>query len=870
MDRDNRFGVRKFHFSPVPFAFCLISFGLATHAPFTATAAVRPSSLASPRVHPEAVALFSYRARTGKTFPAFRRNQQFEQSGRLPVVVRYRQKLDSQKRDLLLSNGISFAQGEPTASGAWLATVTEEGLRVLGSDPEVVAVSVDLFRDSPRPDDAGADDTTASLARRVVMAREGRALDGKGIVIADIDGSADFFHPAFFHADGPVSAWTDVDADGKLTPGVDGIDRDADGSISPPEVLHDLRSSVVVRSRVVAKHPGFEPDLDYLYLDENGNGQRDHGPNFGEEAFAYGEPLFVFDDANHDQQTQISERVIQLKTSKFKAIVSKDKTFLRGDSGRLGLIHYRPESDPLLVWHATAVAGIIAGGQPGISRWLGIAPGADIVLNEDHDAQRGAVSAVQWAINQKANVILTEYAIWAGISLDGSSEDEKILDAANDKGIVTVSPAGNLANSRKHRTLKVLPAEQTFGLHADSSTKYVSVSFHYRGPERKMSLRLLSPDKSIIEIPESAPEGIVRSDGSSVHALSRTSDRGTHERFFYWMAPEGSALLSGAYELTVGLDGAGPLEVDAYTFNAGASWSGGFTFDEDTPSRTMCNPATSNKTIAVGAHVLHDDPQYFPEGLKGELTSSSSRGPRIDNVGGVALSAPANPLTPAPRDGAEDGVAWIPFGGTSGAGAHVAGAIALLMQAHPEELGPRIRDRLLLKGTRPMAGDRAAVGNGKLDIARALEATLPSGGMPRPRIEFVGPSSVGTDARVRLMAEDDEPGVNLRARWDLDYDGIFDTEWLPLGEQNVQPAMAGRQSNVGVKAEVRDGQGNVNGATTIVHFDAQASEAASSPVEGACSCTFPGSAPSSKGLLSLLVLPTIAGLVRSRRRKRCA
>ena len=45
-----------------------------------------------------------------------------------------------------------------------------------------------------------------------------------------------------------------------------------------------------------------------------------------------------------------------------------------------------------------------------------------------------------------------------------------------------------------------------------------------------------------------------------------------------------------------------------------------------------------------------------------------------------------------------------------------------------------------------------------------------------------GPAVVGTEATLLVSAEDDE-SASLTVRWDLDYDGKFDTGWLPLGEQ---------------------------------------------------------------------------------------
>jgi hypothetical protein len=804
-----------------PIALLLLSFGTMAHAPSAAHGAPRRSPLANPRVHPEASMLFAHRARTGRTFPAFRRNEPFERTGQLPVVVRWVSPPDGAKRERLAQSGVTFDRSEPIASGAWLVTVTERGLRTLADDPDVARVSVDMFREAPRPLDKSLEETGANIAKRAAIAKDGERLDGKGIVIADIDSPIFIHHPAFFRPDGGAFAWVDVDGDGKLTPGKDGVDLDGSGTIETAEVLHDLRSTALPEysSEIISEHASFEPETDYLYLDTNGNGKRDYGKDFDEKTAAYGEPLFVFDDANHDQVTQTSERVIQLKTSKIKAVASRDTTFTRGKTGATGLNAYAADRDEELatdMGHATGVAGILVGGQPGISKWIGIAPDADLLVGDSRD-RRGPVSAVQWAIDQKANVILTEYAPYSGVTLDGSSEDETILDGANSMGIVTVSPAGNLAGGRKHRTVTLEPGSTNIKLETNRDGRLATLSLHYRGPERTIGLKLELPGGTTIDIPASAPDGVAQPDGTFLYVLAQTTPRETHERFVYLTTQSvaQTPLPKGIYELTATLDAGAPLEVDLFASDDVTTWAAGFTFDQNTPERTICNPSTSDKTISVAAYVLHDERLFYPAGKSGEIATYSSRGPRIDGAPGIELAAPDNPLSTAPpRADRASEIIWEPFGGTSGAGPHVAAAVALMMQTFPKAKPNELKQRLL-DSVKPGEGGAELTGKGKLDIAAALDAKIVSGEPPKVKLQSVSPPIVGGDAMVRVSAEDDEP-AGLSARWDLDYDGTFDTGWLPLGEQAVPLGETPVGAKLGVRVDVRDSQGNVSGATTTI------------------------------------------------------
>src|SRR2546429_6156150 len=72
----------------------------------------------------------------------------------------------------------------------------------------------------------------------------GIPLDGQGLVIGDIDSGIDFYHPAFFRADGPLVEWIDVNHNGRLDPGVDAIDLDHNGVAGANETAGFIDSTI--------------------------------------------------------------------------------------------------------------------------------------------------------------------------------------------------------------------------------------------------------------------------------------------------------------------------------------------------------------------------------------------------------------------------------------------------------------------------------------------------------------------------------------------------------------------------------------------------------------------------------------------------
>jgi MYXO-CTERM domain-containing protein len=805
-------------------------------------------------------AAFHYWNLSKKTLPMFLANPEFEKSGAVPAVVRFGSTLSEKERVTLAKQGVAL-EAEPMISGAYLAHITEDGLRTLRASSSVRAIELALTERLVSPINDNAEATGIAQARRALRAKDGTVLDGAGITIADIDSGFFIFHPAFFRADAGAFAWKDLDGDGVFSPSADMLDLDGDGNFE--DGVARLPGSVLDRytgTDIVTASAQYTPDIDYVYVDANANGKRDFGaPAFDEETPAYGEPIFVGDDANRNGKIDTSEKFLRLGTNKFKSVRS-DKVYVRGGAGPNALINYQPKAAALEgAGHGTGVVGILVGGQPGHSRFTGLVPAADIIGVDYGGSRSGTATYVDWAVKQGAQVLLTEYAPYAGHPLDGSSEEEKLFDAAFAKGIATSSPAGNLAGGKKHRTVQLAQGKTVLNLQTAAGfdgSYLIQISILTRSAA-PLSGVLTVPTASPITLPSSS--GQVDVAGRLLYADVGVTSRGTHAQHFVLLNSDQSALPKGAYSLE--LQASEAVEADIYVGDATTSWAGGFSFETDTPSRTICHPATADSVITVAAHVLNDETGFYPRGKPGELAAYSSRGPLIGGGGGgIELSAPDNPpSTGIPNNGALN--VYEPFGGTSGAGPHVAAALGLLAQVYPSEGAVGWKKRLL-DGATPVAGGPAeSWGKGKLNLAKALDLPDSSGKLAVITIEAPGKIEVGEVMLRAKVAEDDGPPSLQKFRWDLDYDGTPDTEFGGSPEQMLQVAEVGTRR---VRVEVIAGNGTVAAATASIEFVPKGSlprPNTAPPEESGCGCAHAGRPDIASAMLALF------GLALLRRRR---
>ncbi|GLZ76279.1 serine protease [Actinorhabdospora filicis] len=125
-------------------------------------------------------------------------------------------------------------------------------------------------------------------------------------------------------------------------------------------------------------------------------------------------------------------------------------------------------------------------------------------------------------------------------------------------------------------------------------------------------------------------------------------------------------------------------------------------------------PALADSALAVGSVTKSDEYSEF-----------SSRGPReSDRAAKPDIAAPGSGITAARAAGTPGEGPYAAHSGTSMATPHVAGAVALLKQRHPDWSGPRLK-AALMNSAKVLDGQTAyQQGAGRLDVARAFAQDL--------------------------------------------------------------------------------------------------------------------------------------------------
>ncbi len=763
------------------------------------------------------------------------------QPGKAPVLLELTAPASTASLKDLVAHGVQLrsAQGKPLSYDRFVPAVLDaKALQAVLASPHVRRV-----RSSPAATGLLPLDHSAALMGLAGARGSRPALDlltGEGMVVADLDSNADVFHPQFFRADAGWFDWIDVNGNGVFEPGVDAVDLDRDGEAGAAETATWIKARTLLLhygDEVPARDDAFDPAIDWVYLDQNDNGQRDYGAanGFDDGVPAFGEPLFVPDDVNRNGRIDVGERVARLGTSKFKKVyvhieyyAEVDRVFERGvdmsshvqdfTGGAYGY------SDAL---HGTGVLSIVAGDVPLVGRrWVGIAPDADLLLG--FEIAQESAKTLTWALGEKPDVMLHEIATWTGEPMDGSDAYSSMVDTSVQADKTThTCPTGNLGGSRKHAFLQVGPgATVTADLDVPAiGARYVQAALNIRGGS-SVSIVLHEPGGTTYDITDGPSYGNL-STGALYYVGNRTSDRGTS----YWDTllyehEAGKPVPTGIWQVQVTNEGTAPVTVDAYAFDEVSGWGVGAAWDPSiaTDASTAGIPSVSDHCIAVGAHAGHvmssATPWFNQPGAQGEVRDYSGRGPRIDGVQKPDVLAPDNPWSAAPNDVDYDGdvipygAVW-PFGGTSGATPHVTGVAALMAQAGLRGLDAREA----LRSSAARDGTTGAVPNmeygwGRVDAAAALGAFAAG---HAPEVQLAASATLvttGESVTLTVTATDpDGTASDLEAKWDDGYDGTWDVAYGPLAPRAVSYDAAGHYPT---KVRVRDAQGRIDEAVVWV------------------------------------------------------
>ncbi len=389
--------------------------------------------------------------------------------------------------------------------------------------------------------------------------------DGAGTVIGDLDSGIDVLHPHFFFADGGAFDWIDVDEDGALTPGVDAVDYNEDGEPDGNETLRVLDGAWIDPRGETHNADGvLDGQLDWVYADQNRDEERNVGASAGftELDPAYGEPLFIIDDADADGVVDPDEKLLLLKSSKVRRFVSTNETWERGTN----LIDAAAVDFIDRTFHGTGVASILVGGQPRAHRRVGIAPGAEIVMYSSHMDAPGngfddapQLADLQDAVQSGLDVVVHEWTNPYTAPHDGSGNFEAAMDEARATGVVQVNPLGNMNLSEKHQIVEAVagsPVELTFVVddgwrQGNELLPYSAIygSVFWRG-DHLPTLALENPDGTTVTMPR---DGTVVEVGEDfLQATHSRTSRGTHHVVvFLWNEDRETSVRKGDWTVHV-------------------------------------------------------------------------------------------------------------------------------------------------------------------------------------------------------------------------------------------------------------------------------------------------------------------------------
>jgi subtilisin family serine protease len=389
--------------------------------------------------------------------------------------------------------------------------------------------------------------------------------------------------------------------------------------------------------------------------------------------------------------------------------------------------------------HGTHVTGSALGrGTQSNGKYKGIAYGADLIfLKVGNDSTGGAsTSAISAAIRDavnvyEANIVTMSYGGFNTYN-DGSEEECQAVDYAFSNGAVVFISAGNEADSSLHYSGTVT---------ANSTTDYIKVNvgstsqtllyfyldwFDGPGVSNDLDISLYDANKNEMSL--------------NVFRFQQTeSPRGTEAELIYL-----NAYITGpaTYYMKV------KNNVNSGQFFHIYSFYSDVTFENADPGYTVGSPATADNAIAVASYVTRPSWTdytgrpwaYSINKTVGNISSFSSRGPRIDGTKKPDIAAPGQGIISArdkivtlpgteddyviDNDGINDGngpADYLLSQGTSMACPIAAGAAALLMQSNSSLKGNPESVRNALFQTAGNNGEQNNTdGYGHLNVLNAL------------------------------------------------------------------------------------------------------------------------------------------------------
>ncbi|TXT55123.1 MAG: conserved exported protein of unknown function [Candidatus Thorarchaeota archaeon] len=473
----------------------------------------------------------------------------------------------------------------------------------------------------------------------------GQKIDGTGSTVAIIDTGIYWTHPTFWR---PTTGNVTVISYNSEYYADLNNNAVADANEGPISLANEGSSNI-------------DADEHYLFIDINDDG----GFNYDD-----GDRWLGGFDSNDDGIISLpSEPVVLLGECKVKHLYDQysGNVYTRGvnltDQAPVGMDSHG---------HGTHVASIVAGGQQNLTSMLGAAPNADLIIVRSPLDSASIIDGIFFAMTTEADVINMSFSSYLGF-LDGTDlEDIAIAEAFRKSGIISTLAAGNLGGRSKHAHMEIGPDSLgSAGISVSNPGQYSFLNVLWKSTDRDEHVVLVSPQDTQVDLGEFSQIAgnayVLDNEYIQAYVFADVSIRGTN-RIIIQIATNAHQWDTGSWRLEVTNPEGDVISVDAYAWDN--NWGGTklrFTSSVEN-IRTLSSPGTSDLGICVTS---------YDEGSE-QISYSSSKGPRIDNMPISVIAAPGSSISAA-----LNGIStlWTQRSGTSMASPHVAGVIALIKQS---------------------------------------------------------------------------------------------------------------------------------------------------------------------------------------------